>query len=70
MYAENVMGSSTAGLPVIQPTREQMLCYFQAFLSVKDSAYVHTVQRTLSAFQSIVQLRLSSLVCTIAPFLY
>jgi len=61
--------NSTADLPVIQPTGQQMLRYWQAFMSVKDSQYPNPDVRTLAVVDDVVQMRLSSLVITVGSFL-
>jgi hypothetical protein len=66
MYDRSVVDASIGGQPVVQPTAQQMLRYWQAYLSVKDSQYPHLVQRNLSIRQSTVQIRLSVLASTIA----
>jgi hypothetical protein len=55
---------------VVQPMAQQMLRYWQAYLSVKDSQYPHLVQRDLSIRQSTVQIRLSVLASTIALLVF
>ena len=57
--------ASVAGKPVIQPTGQEMLRYWQAFMSVKDAQYPHPVERTLLVSQPMVQIRLSVLASTI-----
>ena len=47
-----------------------MLRYFQAYMSVKDTLYPHPVERTLSTFQEVVQIRLSVLTFTIGSFFF
>lgn len=69
MYLDYVLAISTAGGQVIQPTGEQMVRYYQAFMAAKDSTNVHPVQRALSVSQPTVQIRLSALLATIVPFL-
>ncbi len=61
--------NSAAKRPVIQPTGMQMLRYWQAYMSVKDSQYPNPDVRTLAVVQDIVQMRLSSLVLTVGAFL-
>ena len=63
------MDASIADKPVIQPTGQEMLRYWQAFMSVKDAQYPHMVARTLSVQQHVVQIKLSFLVVTIGAFL-
>jgi hypothetical protein len=70
MYDLAVMDASIAGLPVIQPTGQEMLRYWQAYVSVKDAQYPHPVARTLSVSKGVVQIRLSILVVTIGAFLF
>jgi hypothetical protein len=70
MYNLAVMDASIAEQPVIQPTGQEMLRYWQAFMSVKDAQYPHPVARTLSVHQHVVQIRLSFLVVTIGAFLF
>jgi len=55
---------------VVQPTAQQMLRNWQAYLSVKDSQYPHPVQRKLTVSRPVVQIRLSVLVTTIGAFLF
>ena len=47
-----------------------MLRYWQAYMSVKDAQYPHPVERTLSVYQGVVQIRLSFLVITFGAFLF
>ena len=54
-----------ASQPVVQPTAKQMLRYWQAFISVKDTQLPHPKQRTLTVSKAVVQIRLSVLVVTI-----
>lgn len=61
--------ASIAEQEVRQPTAQEMLRYWQAFMSVKDSQYPHPVERTLSVSQQVVQIRLSALVATIGAFI-
>jgi hypothetical protein len=70
MYDLAVMDASIAGLPVIQPTGQEMLRYWQAYVSAKDSQIPHLVSRSLSVSQGVVQIRLSILVATIGAFLF
>ena len=69
MYNRAVVEASIAQLPVIQPTGQEMLRYWQAYMSVKDSQFPHLVARTLSTQQGVVQIRFSFLVVTIGAFL-
>jgi hypothetical protein len=70
LYKRSVIESSVAGQPVVQPTAEQMLRYWQAFLSVMDAQYPYPVERILSVSQPVVQIRLSILVITTFAFLF
>jgi len=70
MYNLAVMDASIAEKNVTQPTGQEMLRYWQAFMSVKDAQYPHAVARTLSVHQHVVQIRLSFLVVTIGAFLF
>lgn len=65
-----VVDASIAELPVTQRTGQEMLRYWQAFLSVKDAQYPHPVARVLSVRQAVVQIRLSFLVVTIGAILF
>jgi hypothetical protein len=65
-----VVDASIADLPVTQRTGQEMLRYWQAFMSVKDAQYPHPVARVLSVHQAVVQIRLSFLVITIGAFLF
>ena len=65
MYKRSVLEASTAGQPVVQPTAERMLRYWQAFLSVKDTQYPLLKQRTLTVSKPVVQIRLSVLLVTL-----
>lgn len=65
MYNRAVVEASIAEQEVVQPTAQEMLRYWQAFMSVKDSQYPHPVERTLAVSQWVVQIRLSALVGTI-----
>ena len=65
MYLRYVVEASTAGQPVVQPTAKQMLRYWQAFMSIKDTSLPHLKQRTLTVSQPVVQIRLSVLTVTI-----
>jgi hypothetical protein len=47
-----------------------MLRYWQAYMSVKDTLYPHPVERTLTVYQEVVQIRLSILAVTIGAFLF
>ena len=67
-YREVVL-NTTNDLPIIQPTGEQMLRYWQAYMSVKDSQYPHPDVRTLTVVQDTVQIRLSALLTSVAAFL-
>jgi len=69
MYNRAVVDASIAEVPVRQPTGQEMLRYWQAFMSVKDAQYPHPVARTLSVREGVVQIRLSFLVVTIGSFL-
>ena len=69
MYNRAVVESSIAQLPVIQRTGQEMLRYWQAYMSVKDAQLPHRVARTLSTQQAVVQIRFSFLVVTIGTFL-
>ena len=69
MYKRSVVEASIAEQPVVQPTAQQMLRYWQAFMSVKDAQYPHPKQRTLTVSQPVVQIRLSVLVVTIGTML-
>jgi uncharacterized membrane protein YdfJ with MMPL/SSD domain len=69
MYGREAVVNSTAKRPVIQPTGMQMLRYWQAYMSVKDSQYPNPDVRTLAVVQGIVQIRLFSLVLTVGAFL-
>jgi len=65
MYKRSVIRASIAEQPVVQPTAKQMLRYWQAFISVKDTQIPYPKQRTLTVSQAVVQIRLSVLVVTI-----
>jgi len=69
MYNRAVVDASIAEAPVRQPTGQEMLRYWQAFMSVKDAQYPHPVARTLSVRKGVVQIRLSFLVVTVGAFL-
>ena len=69
MYSRAVVDASIAELPVRQPTGQEMLRYWQAYMSVKDAQYPHPVARTLSVRQGVVQISLSFLVITTGTFL-
>jgi len=64
-----VIDTSIAEQPVVQPTAQQMLRNWQAYLSVKDAQYPHLVQRDLTVSRPVVQIRLSVLATTISIFL-
>jgi hypothetical protein len=70
VYNLDVVDASIAELPVTQRTGQEMLRYWQAFLSVKDAQYPHPVARDLSIRRAVVQIRLSFLVVTIGAFLF
>jgi len=70
MYNLAVMDAPIANKNVTQPTGQEMLWYWQAFMAVKDAQYPHTVARTLSVHQHVVQIRLSFLMVTIGAFLF
>jgi hypothetical protein len=57
--------ASNAGKPVTQPTAQQMTRYWQAFSSVRDAQYPHSVQRVLTVAKPVTQIRLSVLASTI-----
>ena len=65
IYKRSMVEASISGQPVVQPTAKQMLRYWQAFMSVKDSQRPYLKQRTLTTSQPVVQIRLSVLVVTI-----
>jgi hypothetical protein len=69
LYRRPVIEASISGRPVVQPTGQQMLRYWQAFMSVKDGQYPHPQVRRLSVSRPVVQLRLSALVFTVGGFL-
>jgi hypothetical protein len=69
MYTRAVADASITEVPVRQPTGQEMLRYWQAFMSVKDAQYPHPVARTLSVRKGVVQIRFSFLVVTIGAFL-
>jgi hypothetical protein len=69
IYEPNITASSIAQRPIVHPTAQQMLRYWQAYTSVKDTQNVHVVQRQLSISQPIVQIRLTALVATTGAFL-
>ncbi|TDL15747.1 hypothetical protein BD410DRAFT_902415 [Rickenella mellea] len=69
LYKRSVIDASINQRPVIQPTGEQMLRNWQAFMSVKDGQYPHFVQRTLSVAAPVVQIRLSVLLTSVGGFL-
>jgi hypothetical protein len=68
VYVREVVVNTTAKLPVIQPTGMQMLRYWQAYMSVKDSEYPNPDIRTLAVVLDMVQIRLSSLLITVGTF--
>ena len=68
MYNYAVGDASINEVPVRQPTGQEMLRYWQAFISVKDAGYPHSVARTLSVREAVVQIRLSFLVVTVGAF--
>jgi hypothetical protein len=55
--------------PVVQPTGQQMLRYWQALMSVKDSQYPRPLQRQMTVSRPVVQVRLSVPVVTAGGFL-
>jgi len=65
MYKRPVVRASIDGQPVVQPTAKQMLRYWQAFISVRDTQLPHLRQRTLTVSRPVVQIRLSVLAGTI-----
>ena len=65
IYQRSVWEASIAEQPVVQPTAKQMLRYWQAFMSVKNTRLPYHKQRTLTTSQPVVQIRLSVLVVTI-----
>lgn len=69
MYDRAFVMNSTANRPIIQPTGMQMLRYWQAYLSVRDSQFPNPAVRNLAVAQDMVQMRLSSLVATVGSFL-
>jgi len=69
IYERSVIEASINEREVVQPTGQDMLRYWQAFMSVKDAQYLHAVERTLSVSQDIVQIRISALIITIGIFL-
>jgi hypothetical protein len=69
IYKRSVTEASIDEREVVQPTGQDMLRYWQAFMSVKDSQYLQAVERTLYVSQDIVQIRLSALIITIGAFL-
>ena len=69
IYKRSVTEASINEKEVVQPTGQEMLRYWQAFMSVKDAQYLLPGERTLSVSQNIVQIRLSALVITIGAFL-
>jgi hypothetical protein len=70
VYKLGVTEASTAQRQVIQPTAQQMLRYWQAYMHVKDTPILSPVQRRLSAATPVVQIRLSSLVVTVGALLF
>ena len=70
MYSRAVVDASIAELPVRQPTGQEMLRYWQAYMSVKSAQYPHPVARTLAVRQGVVQISLSFLVITTGTFLF
>jgi hypothetical protein len=65
MSIRSVVEAFFADQPVVQPTAKQMLRYWQAYMSVKNTKFPHLKQRTLTVARPVVQIRLSSLVVTI-----
>ena len=65
MYIQSVVQASITGQPVVQPTAKQMLRYWQAFMSIKDTVLPLPTQRSHTVSQPVVQIRLSVLVVTI-----
>ena len=68
LYRRPVIEAAINGRPVVQPTGQQMLRSWQAFMSVKDGQYPHTQERRLSVSRPVVQVRLSALVITVGGF--
>ena len=69
MFQRRVIDASIANQPVIQPTGQEMLRYWQAYLSVKDTLVRQPQQRELLVLRPTTQIRLPVLVSTVAIFL-
>ncbi|KAH8813889.1 hypothetical protein DL96DRAFT_1535479 [Flagelloscypha sp. PMI_526] len=70
VFGSGIEDRAATNQPVIQPTGDEMLRAWQAYLSVKDAQSHFVVQRKLSTINPIVQMRLSvagsSLLITLA----
>jgi hypothetical protein len=66
VYAIGLVQASLAGQVVHQPTAQEMLRAWQAYLSVLNSVLIHPVTRPISVLGPIVQLRLSVIAATFA----
>ena len=69
LYSRGTVVNTTNHQPVIQPTGEQMLRSWQAYMSVKDAQYPNPDVRTLTMVQDTVQIRLSALLTSVVAFL-
>jgi hypothetical protein len=69
VFARSLIDTSIAQQPVIQPTGQNMVRYWQAYSSVKDAQYPHVLSRRLSVVRPVAQIRFSVLVATLVAFL-
>ncbi|KAH8806539.1 hypothetical protein DL96DRAFT_1822447 [Flagelloscypha sp. PMI_526] len=65
VFQRSITDTSIAKQPVTQPTGNEMLRAWQAFVSVKDSQYDLVVQRPVSNINQVFQMRLSVLVASL-----
>jgi hypothetical protein len=69
VYELQTEDATLADQPIVQPTGQQMLRYWQAYISILNSQYPHEVKRSLSVSRAVTQIRLSVLATSVGTLL-
>jgi hypothetical protein len=69
VYELQAEDASLADQPIVQPTGQQMLRYWQAYISILNTQYPHEVERFLSVSRPVTQVRLSVLATSVGALL-
>lgn len=69
VYEPQITEATIDNQPVSQPTAQRMLRFWQAYMSLRVTQDPRPAQRSISASQPVTQIRISTLVATLAIFL-